>query len=33
MKISKAEAINHNLAKLRLPLSFPKVKTVQNKRR
>jgi len=33
LKISKAEAINHNLAKLRLPLSFPRVKTVQNKRR
>jgi DNA-directed RNA polymerase I subunit RPA49 len=26
MKISKAEATNHNIAKLRLPLNFPRVK-------
>ena len=27
MKISKAETTNHFIAKLRLPLNFPKIKT------
>jgi DNA-directed RNA polymerase I subunit RPA49 len=33
MKISKAEAVNHNIAKLKLPLNFPKVKMAMNKKR
>jgi DNA-directed RNA polymerase I subunit RPA49 len=33
MKLSKAEAASHLIARLKLPLVFPKVKTGPSKRR
>ena len=33
LKLSKAEVVNHSIAKLKLPLVFPKVNLVRNKKR
>jgi DNA-directed RNA polymerase I subunit RPA49 len=32
-KLTKAEAANHNIAKLRIPLSFPRVNIPTKKKR